>query len=95
MKTGATFNAQEALNIGLIDSIIDSETKITTTANPPRRYSKSSVAIIDEVLDETKDKINIHYSLSVERENFAIAIISKDAREGVAAFLEKRTPNFE
>lgn len=95
MKTGATFSAQEALNIGLIDSIIDNETKMPAIVNPLKPHSKSSVALIEEVIDTTnKVNTNVELTLMPESESFAMAITSPDALEGVMAFLEKRKPNF-
>ena len=35
-----------------------------------------------------------HVGLAYERENFLIALATQDRREGVAAFLEKRDPEF-
>lgn len=94
MKTGVMFNAEEALHIGLIDSIINNEKKLATVS-PVERYSKNSVLLIEETLSGTETMKDIEIALSVETKNFARAITHPDAQEGIAAFLEKREPNFQ
>ena len=95
IKTGATFNAQEALKIGLIDSIIDTETEIPAAVNPPKPYSKSSAAMIEEIVNTTSNiNTSVDSWLSLEKESFAAAMTSPDGKEGIMAFLEKREPNF-
>lgn len=96
IKIGATFNAQEALSIGLIDSIIDNETKTSSIINPLKPYSKSSAALIEEITNTT-DEVggDTELALVLEAENFATAMTNPDAIEGITAFLEKRKPNFE
>ena len=97
MKTGASFNAREALSINLIDSTVDiDEMETPAIVNQSKPYSRSSVAMIKDVIGITnKIDTGTNLALSIERENFAVAMTSPDAMEGITAFLEKRKANFE
>lgn len=100
MKIGATFNAQEALKIHLIDSIVNTDTEKPAAINPLKPYSQKAATAICEIIN-ILDGLFPHawineasFMLWVERNKFSTAMTGPDAREGIMAFLEKRKPNF-
>lgn len=94
--TGDMIDANEALRIGLANRIYKQEEllqkaeelagKISSKAQQAIRLSVKSVNIVDEV--SSKEGMNYEASL------FAVSCGTEDAKEGTAAFLEKRKPNF-
>jgi len=89
LYTGDLLNAEEALRIGLIDLIAehpdDLLESITTNSLHSQRLSK---AIVRRILDgQSADDTET-------RAMFAGAFEGADFKEGVAAFLGKRKPNF-
>ena len=87
--TGRTVGAEEALRLGLVDAIADPvlERALETARD---LAAKSPVA-----LRVAKRLLNLSPgALEREAEEFGELFASEDAKEGLAAFAEKRAPNF-
>lgn len=95
--SGKMIGAQEALAIGLVNSVVSQRDLVTTceaiaremTANAPLAL-EYSIRAINEGLDK-----KLHEGLLLEAELFGTACSSEDSDEGTKAFLEKRKANFK
>jgi len=95
--TGDLIDAQEAYRIGLVNHVVPQtelmpyvkELAAKLAAKPPLAMKLAKNAI--------HAGLNMSFNDSIEYENklFAILCGSQDKQEGVAAFLEKRRPNFQ
>src|ERR1700674_309782 len=99
MATGRTFSFEEALEIGLIHYIYDSINfwdKIMPYARqfcPPNKASRAVGRIKRSVV--TGLEVGFGEALGIERELQQLLFTSEDAKEGLAAYVEKRAPNFK
>ncbi len=94
--TGATISAQEAYAYGLVnrvcppDSLLDEARQLAQTiaAKPPLavRLAKEAVRAAAET--------TVREGLAIELRNFYLLFASADQKEGMRAFIEKRTANF-
>ena len=94
--TGRHVDASEALEIGLVDRVADGNDvhalaleHATAFANGPTlayAAAKRALAASHGLLEE---------GLAVEREAFAPLFATRDQKEGMRAFLDKREPEFE
>ncbi|MBX5475450.1 MAG: enoyl-CoA hydratase/isomerase family protein [Thermoleophilia bacterium] len=87
--TGRTVDAEEALRIGLVNAVAD----------PVLQRALETAAALAEkaplALALAKRLVNLSPSaLDVEAEEFGALFASEDAKEGLAAFVEKRAPRF-
>ena len=93
--TGRTVGAQEALRAGLVCKVVSNEELrdaandlLTVLASRPPGALRAALRVIRERgLEPARGR-------ALEAEAFEQVARSKDAAEGVAAFLEKRTPEF-
>ena len=94
--TGRTFEAAEAVQLGLInrvvaaDDLLDAALSLARdlTTKPPLTLA-AALAAIHRGMDASIDD-----GLAIEEAAFARIVPTHDAREGVAAFLEKRAPSY-
>jgi enoyl-CoA hydratase len=97
MLTGRAMSASEAHAIGLIHRIASDESPLVDQAlafgREVTRWSPTAVAAIRACVDASSDKLTDE-GLAVERTQVNTNYASADAREGMAAFLEKRPPKF-
>ncbi len=102
MTTGRTFAAEEALQLGIIDQIIeapDTKTFLSKVVDyakqfaPPGKASKA-VGLIKRSV-QSGGEVSFEYGLAMEREFQAQLFSSEDAKEGLHAYVEKRPPNFK
>ena len=98
MVTGKTFSFDEAKQIGLINEVFERENFMERVMEyarqfcPPNKAAKAVGRIKRAV--QTGWEIPIEAGLALERENQQLLFESDDAREGLAAYLEKRSPKF-
>ena len=99
MITGNTFSFEEALEFGIINDIYSRENfmeEIMEYAKqfcPPNKASKAVGRIKRAV--QTGWEIPMESALAVERENQQLLFQSEDAKEGLAAYVEKRPAQFK
>ena len=94
--TGRIVGAAEALDIGLVTSVVtaeDLDTAATSTAAALAAGAPLAQAIIKRALDRSSE-MSFEQALAFEEHAQAILLTSDDLREGAAAFIEKRDPEF-
>lgn len=99
MATGRTFGFDEALQMGLVNHVFKAENfwaDVLAYARqfcPPNKASLSVGRIKRAVVSGSE--MSFAESLALERELQQQLFISEDAKEGLAAYVEKRTPQFK
>jgi enoyl-CoA hydratase/carnithine racemase len=94
--TGRIFDAAEAVRLGLVNRVVSAASLLDEAlaladilaAKPPLTVAAALQAIhrgMDAAIDD---------GLAIEEAAFARIVATHDAREGVAAFVEKRNPEF-
>lgn len=94
---GESMTAQEAAHYGIVNRIVAPELVEEETMRFAKRLSKQapiSLRLIKEAVNKAVDS-PLMEGLLLERKNFYIAFDSKDQKEGMNAFVEKRAPHFK
>ena len=93
--TGRRIDAQEALAMGLVTRVAaDATAAALEVAHGAAEGAPVALGLAKEALLRGRDG-TLAQGLETEADLFALATTSEDAREGIAAFLEKRAPTFE
>ncbi len=99
MVTGNTFSFEEAKELGIIndiferDGFMDNIMEYARQFCPPNKAAKAVGRIKRAV--QTGWEIPMESALAVERENQQLLFQSEDAKEGLAAYVEKRPAVFK
>lgn len=93
--TGRTVEAEEALRIGLVNRLIEGDPIEAGLefANRFTRYSLPALGFARQAVMRALD-VPIHEGLKIEADLSTLAFRTADAEEGMAAFEEKRQPEF-
>ncbi|AMV13620.1 Probable enoyl-CoA hydratase echA8 [Legionella pneumophila] len=95
--TGRFINAETALNWGLVSEVVAPEDLLTqgkNILNGILSMAPLAVASVMEVIDHGYD-LSLTEALHLEAIHFAKVCATEDKKEGVAAFLDKRTADFK
>ncbi|AEW51161.1 TPA: enoyl-CoA hydratase [Legionella pneumophila] len=95
--TGRFINADTALNWGLVHEVVAPEDLLTqgkNILNGILSMAPLAVASVMEVIDHGYD-LSLTEALHLEAIHFAKVCATEDKKEGVAAFLNKRTADFK
>jgi len=95
--TGEMISAEEAKAIGLVAKVFPADKLLEETlkiASDLAKKSQIAIRAIKRVIDEGVG-MDLRSGCELEANAFAMTFTSEDAREGVAAFLEKRKPSFK
>lgn len=94
--SGRTFDAVEAAQLGLVNRVLPGADLLSAAitlakefASKPPLTLAAALAAIHRGMDASIDD-----GLAIEEAAFARVVSTHDAREGVAAFLERRPPRF-
>ncbi|QNF31640.1 enoyl-CoA hydratase/isomerase family protein [Adhaeribacter swui] len=93
---GTKINAHDALELGLVNQVVTAEALDKTVQQLAERYAAAptkAIGLIKKMLQQS-GSATLHEMLDLEAECQEIAGKTTDFREGVAAFLEKRSPRF-
>jgi enoyl-CoA hydratase len=101
MITAETFGFEEALALGIVNRVFEAESHadfmtqamdFAKSFTSPARASKA-VGLIKRAV-QTGAELPFELALTVERELQQQLFQSQDAKEGLSAYIEKRTPSF-
>ncbi len=93
--TGRTVDAEEAGRIGLVNRLIDGDPLAAGIAFA-REFSGHSLPVLGLARDAVTRALNtpLNEGLKIEADLSTLAFQTRDAAEGMAAFIEKRKPKF-
>ena len=97
MLTGEMIDAETAYAAGLVDEVVDDDQLRTRTRELAESIAAHSPVALRLIKESVRNAMEspMAAGLRAERELFITAFSSDDRTEGVAAFLEKRTPDFK
>jgi enoyl-CoA hydratase/carnithine racemase len=96
MLTGRTFGPEEALELGVVSAVYtaeEAEQRIRELAERLAAGPRLAIASIKRCVHEGLE-LPLRDALALERELMEQLFRSKDAEEGLTAFVEKREPSF-
>jgi len=96
LMTGEQIDAEEALRLGLVNRVVPAnelDTAVNALLSELQAKSALTLGILKLVVNNGL-KMSFERALSYEAECFGSALASRDAKEGLQAFIEKRKPEF-
>jgi enoyl-CoA hydratase len=96
LLTGEPFSAERALEIGLINKIVPHDQLLPAARELAARITRHSPLAVGGVITAVTRGLNVSIAegLLVESEQFAALVPSHDLGEGLAAWVERRRPNY-
>jgi enoyl-CoA hydratase/carnithine racemase len=93
---GLPFDAQRALNLGLVTQVVPDQNLLATAAETARKLATKPAGALQagKRLMKRPFREQTKAAIKAENEEFSAQVRSEDAKEALAAFLEKRPPNF-
>ncbi|HEX4956018.1 MAG TPA: enoyl-CoA hydratase-related protein [Thermoanaerobaculia bacterium] len=94
--SGAMIGAEEAGRIGLVEMVVPHEELRARTLELAAEIAAKSpltLKVAKEAL-RASQRMAVEEGIAYERDLFCLCFASEDKKEGVAAFLEKRTPSW-
>jgi len=95
--SGEVIDAEEAFNLGMVNKMVPHDQLMGATMEMAERFAKNApipIAFAKRGLQNFQ-KWDLAQALDYESYVLSITFNSDDAKEGFAAFLEKREPNFK
>lgn len=94
--SGKIIDAVEAERIGLVNQVTEPEQLLTAATDMAKSFTNKSLVILQfckEAIDRGID-MELSAGLKLETELWAESFATRDHREGISAFIEKRKPQF-
>ena len=91
---GETINAQEAFRAGLVSEVVADDRTIARAQALAATIAERSPLAVRIAKEQVRKAAESGLDFEHERAGFVKALESDDSKEGVAAFLEKRKPQF-
>jgi enoyl-CoA hydratase/3-hydroxyacyl-CoA dehydrogenase len=92
--TGEAISADEAYELGLATRVVPDHELLDTALAWARKLAGQAPLAVEQI-KRVSAAGDLDAGIETEKQGFATAFGSEDAREGIAAFLQKRTPKFQ
>ncbi|GGZ85429.1 enoyl-CoA hydratase [Ignatzschineria indica] len=95
--TGEIISAEEAEKIGLVSELVEDEKTLDRAIEIAQKIASMPPLAIEQIKEVTLSGMDLplESALMLERKAFQLLFDSKDQKEGVNAFFEKRKPFFK
>lgn len=95
--TGEMISAEEALRLGLVNRVVPHDEVVSAARELAAKIASKGQVAVRAALEavEASSRLPLSEGLALERQRFAALTETEDMREGVQAFLEKRSPRFK
>ena len=97
LMTGRMFSAAEALAMGVVGEVVPAGQALTRTLELAREIAAMPPISIQQIKEIVNAGLNapLEAALMLERKAFQLQFATRDQKEGMKAFLEKRKPTYE
>jgi enoyl-CoA hydratase / 3-hydroxyacyl-CoA dehydrogenase len=92
--TGDAISADEAYRVGLVHAVVPDHELLDTALGWARKLAAQAPLAIEQI-KRVSHKGDLDEGIQAEKQGFATVFGSADAREGISAFLQKRTARFQ
>jgi enoyl-CoA hydratase / 3-hydroxyacyl-CoA dehydrogenase len=92
--TGEPISAEEAFEYGLVNRLVPDHELFDTALAWAAKFTRQAPLAL-EAIKRVSDQGDLDDGIAAEKEAFASVFGSEDAREGIGAFLQKRSPEFK
>lgn len=92
--TGEPVGADEAFELGLVNRLVEDHELFDTALSWAKKLSAQAPVSVEQI-KQVSGAGDLDEGIAAEKRAFATAFASQDAREGISAFLGKRSPRFE
>ncbi|ESR23796.1 enoyl-CoA hydratase/isomerase family protein [Lutibaculum baratangense] len=95
IMTGRSVDAEEAVRIGLVNRILEGD-PLAAALQFTGEFTRYSLPVLEMALEAVTRALDlpVHEGLRTEADLATLAYRTEDAEEGMAAFAEKRKPDF-
>jgi enoyl-CoA hydratase/3-hydroxyacyl-CoA dehydrogenase len=91
--TGVAISADDAYEHGLVNRVVADHELFDTALQWARKLSRQAPVALEQI-KRVSHAADLDEGLAAERDGFIEAFSSEDAREGISAFIQKRSPKF-
>lgn len=97
MFIGEPVAAEEALQLNLVNQVVQKGEGLLAAKKMAAQIASRSIQALSRIKASVDDGLNetLEAGLNTEAQHFADIFATEDAKEGVNAFIEKRTPTFK
>ncbi len=98
MLTGRTVDANEALSLGLVDRVVAPADLVESAIAVARSMGENpqvALRMIKKLATQNAAETDLKLIQQREGEGLKVAYVSPEHKEAIAAFMEKRTPDFK
>jgi enoyl-CoA hydratase/3-hydroxyacyl-CoA dehydrogenase len=92
--TGDAISASEAGDFGLANRVVADHELFDTALSWARKLAGQAPVAVEQI-KKASHKGDLDEGIEAEKQGFAAAFLSEDAKEGIAAFLGKRSPKWQ
>jgi enoyl-CoA hydratase/3-hydroxyacyl-CoA dehydrogenase len=91
---GDAISADEAYRVGLVNAVVPDHELLDTALGWARKLANQAPLAIEQI-KRVSHKGDLDEGIAAEKQGFATVFQSEDAREGITAFIQKRTAKFQ